>query len=60
MRKKGKDQTMKEHKAKIDEGENEKLRFPETEDATTKEVVLESVTKFERVIIDCEVLIPRV
>ena len=53
LHKNDKYQTMKEHKVKIDEGEHEKLWFPEIEDATVKEVILELVTKFKRVIMDC-------
>ena len=60
LHKKDTEQTTKEHKAKIDESEHEKLRFPEIEDTTAKEVILEFLTNFKRTIMDCELLILRV
>ena len=60
LHKKDTEQTTKEHKAKIDESEHEKLRFPEIEDTTSKIVILELVTKFKRAIMDFEMLNPRV
>ena len=57
LHKRDKDQTMKEYKIKINDREYKKLCFPEIEDTTPKEVILELVTKFRYAITDCKIFI---